>query len=335
MDCHSVQEQLSLYIEGDIPYEEKLRIDNHLKSCRSCNESLAGLRKTIQLVNNLEDIEPPYWLARRIMSRVKAEAKPKKGFWKTLFYPLHIKLPIEAVAVVIIAMTSVYIFKTMQPETQFAPVPPAEVADTLKIQPHEPATQKDRESIQKHMTVDTVAKEPGRFSPPLPHQYRAGAPGETVRDKADTGKPEPRAGDLYTEHHAEADSASGVAEYREGQVPSGGSAGEGLPKRGESSSLQMKALPEQENASVLLTVYAGDTGRAGEEIMNAIRQFRGKIRGRQTAAGRDMIYAEIDCVNLHEFIEKTKLYGQINEQRPVPERCEGSIEMRIEISGKP
>lgn len=335
MDCHSVQEQLSLYIEGDIPYEEKLRIDNHLKSCRSCNESLAGMRKTIQLVNNLEDIDPPYWLTQKIMGRVKAEAKPKKGFWKTIFYPLHIKLPIEAAAVVIIAITSVYIFKTMQPETQFAPEPPAEVTDTLTIQPHERATQKDKDSIRKHITVDTVAKEPGRFSPPLPHQYRAGAPGETVRDKADTGKPEPRTEDLHTEHSAEADRSSGVAESREGQVPSRGSAEEGLPKRGESASLQMKALPEKEKASVLLTVYAEDTGRAGEEIMKAVGQFHGKTRGRQTAAGRDVIYAKIDCVNLYEFIEKTKLYGQINEKWPVPEGCEGTIEIRIEIFRKP
>src|SRR4030043_1859709 len=123
MKCQDIQQKLSAYAEGIVPHEEKILIEEHLKSCQKCNESLASLRKTIDYVHSVEDVEPPAWLTQKVMANIKAEVHPKKGIIQKLFYPLHIKLPLEAVVTALIAVITIYIFKTMQPEMKLAQAP--------------------------------------------------------------------------------------------------------------------------------------------------------------------------------------------------------------------
>ena len=90
MECNDVQEKLSAYVEGIISHDEKMLIDEHLTLCQKCCESLADLKKTVEYINNLEDIEPPAWLTQKIMARVRSEAKPKEGnITKTLLSTSH------------------------------------------------------------------------------------------------------------------------------------------------------------------------------------------------------------------------------------------------------
>lgn len=116
MECDNIKEKLSAYIEGLSSSEEKAMIEEHLKSCQECRTSLADLEKTVSYVKSLEDIEPPAWLSQKVMTRVREEAAPKEGILHKLFYPLHIKLPVQAIATILIAVSAFYIFKTMQPE---------------------------------------------------------------------------------------------------------------------------------------------------------------------------------------------------------------------------
>jgi anti-sigma factor RsiW len=138
MECDNIREKLSSYIDGIIPPEERMLIDEHLKTCERCNESLADLKKTLEYVQNLEDIEPPAWTTQKVMERIKAEAKPKKGILQKLFYPLHIKLPLEAAAAILIAVSVLYIFKTIQPEVKLAKIPSEEVVTQV------PSVEKDK-----------------------------------------------------------------------------------------------------------------------------------------------------------------------------------------------
>jgi hypothetical protein len=116
MKCSNIQEKLSAFSEGILSQEEKLLVEKHLKSCEKCIESLADLEKTREYIKNLDDVVPPQWLTQKVMTRVRKDVKPKKGILQKLFYPLHIKLPIEAVATILIAVSTIYIFKTIQPD---------------------------------------------------------------------------------------------------------------------------------------------------------------------------------------------------------------------------
>jgi hypothetical protein len=149
MDCHNVQEMLSPYIEGIISPEEGKLIDEHLSACSKCKEALYDLKKTLEYVQNLEDVEPPEWLTQTVMTRIRSETEPRKGILQKLFYPLYIKLPIEAVAVVLIAVTALYIFKTIQPEIKPAKSPPEETTARIPSQEKEeiPSISKSKENV--------------------------------------------------------------------------------------------------------------------------------------------------------------------------------------------
>jgi len=115
MECGEVQKRLSAYIEGSTSPAEEVLIEEHLKPCQKCRQSLADLKRAIEHVQGLPEVEPPAWLAQRVMASVRSEAEARKGILRVLFYPIRIKLPLEAAAVIAIAVSTIYIFKTMQP----------------------------------------------------------------------------------------------------------------------------------------------------------------------------------------------------------------------------
>lgn len=115
MDCLHVKERLSPYLEGLLPAVEHTEIKEHLDSCHLCREHLAGLEQTVRLLGTLPEIEPPLWLSQKVMAKVRAEADRRQGIFRRLFYPLHIKLPIEALAAVLITAAVVYIMKSEHP----------------------------------------------------------------------------------------------------------------------------------------------------------------------------------------------------------------------------
>ena len=124
MECDRIQEQLSAYLDDTLSSAEKGIIDNHLKSCPKCRKSLADLEMTMRSIKGLEEIIPPPWLTQKIMTRVKAEAElTKKNLWQKLFYPLHVKLPIEALGAFLIALTALYVFKSMEPKINTVTAP--------------------------------------------------------------------------------------------------------------------------------------------------------------------------------------------------------------------
>jgi hypothetical protein len=127
MQCSDIREKLSAYIEGVVSPEEKPLIDEHLKVCERCSESLADLKKALELVRNLEEVEPPPWMTQKVMARLRSETELRRGILQRLFYPLYIKLPIEALAVIFVALMSVHVYRTMQPEMKLAEAPLEEV----------------------------------------------------------------------------------------------------------------------------------------------------------------------------------------------------------------
>ena len=57
------------------------------------------------------------------MARVREEAEGKRGLLRKLFYPLHIKIPLEAVASILVVVLAVYVFKATDPEMPLLKAP--------------------------------------------------------------------------------------------------------------------------------------------------------------------------------------------------------------------
>ncbi len=161
MECERLKERFSAYLDGLLPAEESTILEEHLKSCERCRESLADLGKTIGHVRDLEEIEPPLWLTNKVMAKIRAEAEPKKGIIERLFYPLSLKLPIQAVATVLIVATALYVFRMMEPEVKITERITEEVPQKILPELKDSTTE-----IEKGKTV------PFQKAPPQPGPVR-------------------------------------------------------------------------------------------------------------------------------------------------------------------
>jgi len=124
MTCNEIENRLPAYLEDLLSPEEQRSIEEHIASCPGCSRALLDLKRAEQLVQDLEDVEPPPFFEQRIMSRVREEAARKQGILRRLFYPLHIKVPIQALTTILIAIFAFYVYQAGDPEMkQMAPLP--------------------------------------------------------------------------------------------------------------------------------------------------------------------------------------------------------------------
>ncbi|MBI5849010.1 MAG: zf-HC2 domain-containing protein [Nitrospirae bacterium] len=147
MDCGDARKIINEYIDGNSPSGQQALIEEHLRSCRDCAAYAADIKKTIETLHTLDEIEPPAWLTAKVMNKIRAEARPKKGWREWLFFPLHIKLPLEAFAAILITVAAVFIYKSMGPELRQMEIQPQ--APVVKSMPAEPEKELQKPEIQK------------------------------------------------------------------------------------------------------------------------------------------------------------------------------------------
>ncbi len=265
-----------------------------LKSFQECSVSLSDMRKTLEYIQKLEDIEPPPWLTQKVMARIRSEAKPKRGILQKLFYPLHIKLPIEAAAVFLIAVAALYIFKTIQPEVKLTQMPSEEMKTQI------PSKEKDR--------IPAIVETEPVPSKPAEKPLFAKKPGVTERVTEAPKAPPPVAKEDETRP-----SAGAVAKDEQ---------------RTEVLS-RAKAMAERKEERISLTINVKDIKTAGREIEKALMQLNGQIIRTESFENREIITAKLNLKKLKELIDKLKLIGEVKEV--ALDGLEGNIEISIEI----
>ncbi|MFQ5840198.1 MAG: zf-HC2 domain-containing protein [Candidatus Methylomirabilales bacterium] len=128
MRCEEIHERLSAYLEGEIDAAARERIAEHLETCAHCRQELALLQRTVSTLQSLEEIDVPPRLTAEIRAGIHGQ---RAAWWRQLvtriFYPVHIKVPIEAMVLLLIALGAVYLFRT-SPELARAPEPQAPAA---------------------------------------------------------------------------------------------------------------------------------------------------------------------------------------------------------------
>jgi hypothetical protein len=187
MEHNDIRHKLSEYIDGSVTSQDKAEIEEHLKTCETCKDALQELRKTIDHVKAIEDIEPPNWMAQKIMAKVRAETEEKKkGFFHRLLYPLAVKVPIQAVAVLFLTITVYYIYSSIHPAERYGEAPieplakqgsPADGKDTVKGRAPEVSVQQEKK----------VSQEPGYKSLDMKYSYEKPAPPVPQEQPAATG----------------------------------------------------------------------------------------------------------------------------------------------------
>lgn len=178
MDCRTVREKLGEYMDGAAGAVQKRLIEEHLSLCRECSSDLADLRKTVDRLGTLEKIEPPPWLPQKVMAQIRAE-KRKTSLLRRLFYPLGVKVPLRAAATVLIAVTTIYLFKTIQHEVVPQRTLPAPQDKTATLEKG-----KDSGARSGRLQIPRVPTEAAKKSP----QRQTIPPEESASEKALPGR---------------------------------------------------------------------------------------------------------------------------------------------------
>ncbi len=156
MTCKEIEILLPALLEGELSADESKRVRDHLMRCPSCSKALEDLKASGEMVRNLEEVEPPSWLKTRVMARVREEAGQKESILRKLFYPLHIKIPIQALATVLIAVVAWNVYKTGEPEFRQIAAPPA-----VQEVPHAQAPSEPVKTTEPEPAPPALKKEAG------------------------------------------------------------------------------------------------------------------------------------------------------------------------------
>jgi hypothetical protein len=314
MECTEIKKRLSAYLEKAVSPQQRTLIDEHLKGCRKCRRALADLKKTIRYVQKLEEVEPPPWLVQKVMARVREEVEEKPGILKKLFYPMHIKLPLEAIAVIFIAVGTLYIFKTMQPQMQLAKIP-----TETKEMARAPVTAPKKEKppvLEKEKPVPAIVGDQFMYEKRL----------ETREQKSVEKAKAPAAmtpADMARQE--EAASAAGAA-YRDE------SGHRGLLSS-KAVSPKMAAQGKAKEVRFLITVK--DLEIASKDIEETLQLLGGKSIKTEPLGNKAVIAAEIDANKVQELFDKLNLIGEVQEKGMAAETGEGDVGIRIDILKTP
>ena len=110
MNCEEVQKYLMDSLDKSLGLEHVQEIEEHLGGCALCSEELASLAACQRLVFSLPAVDPPANFTARVMAEVREAAHPP-SFWERLFVPLQMKIPLQATALLLIAVLAAYVYQ--------------------------------------------------------------------------------------------------------------------------------------------------------------------------------------------------------------------------------
>ena len=369
MTCNEIENRLPAYREDLLSPEERKIITGHLASCPRCSRAFADLKKAEALVRSLREVEPPPFFEQRIMSRVREEAGKKRGILRWLFYPLHIKVPIQTLATLLVAVLTFYVYQSGDPEMKrMAPLPI-------------PLTElgKGKDTVEAPMTLPSpsagtsVKRAPAgggdlpeasreRFvTPPIAERGKEESVADTraaIRKEhpsamkpsdplvAASEKEPPPAGDaasnrkMDTAGKQDADKAlethPPLQKREAGMSDTAAGVRESVKTTPAPSRSRMTAAMTIKKRPVIeLTIRVGDTDLAIREIESRLARVSARTIERQARKGSEFLKVEMAAQNVAALLELLETIGRVSlETRPL-DAPDGDVIVNIKIVAHP
>ncbi len=327
MNCGQIQKMLPASLDGVLSKTESALVEKHLASCESCRTAFGEYQQARRLIGNLEEVEPPPGFAQRVMARVEEEEGKKAGIFRKLFYPLHIKVPIQAVAMAAVAVLAIQAYRAVEPQRQTAPQTGLTAAPESK---EEPGKIKDRRE---------EAVQPSKAKLPIPEQ--AARTGEETAKDTLAGRPAPLP-------PAETRPSEERAAAPPGQIPAGPAAPREAEKGesaagGKKAKMETKtatpapspeAAPLKKKAEIGFRLQAANPATAGEKVQTILQEIGGRRIEMSPLGEGQIVTAELSPERLPLFLERLKSLGEIQEKPRVSEPASPFVSVRVEIFGK-
>lgn len=330
MTHDEIKQLLAAYCDGDITPIERAWVDEHLSSCPSCRADLADLRISLKLVKNMPEAEPPEWLTSRIMANIADEPVKSSGILQRLFFPLHIKLPLEALAVVLVCVSTYYLTRDASHDIQqVSPVQqrqqPVQAPSELPASPQpqqtelmaeaskseEPVVSTARTKAIRERSKDTADTDTSSQSPAVTPQPQSTPPIDRAAAKAESASPAPLDTAPAKSLAASSSKAKKSAEHYQAAPPAAAVVKDTVV-----------------SGTVKIKLQAQQTSDMQEAVKRAVGQAGGSI----TAASQDQenrtIRARLPAAKSAELINNLEKSGKV-ESRPVipPDRDEIEVEI--------
>jgi hypothetical protein len=348
MNHNDIRHMLSEYIDGAVSPGDRTAIEEHLKSCETCSAALRELTQTVAHIRSVEEIDPPAWLTQKIMAQVRAESE-KKGWFQRFFVPLHIKLPLEAIGVLFIAVTALFIYQNREPSMK-ASSPTLQEQAPGKAQGPVFAKNDELRSAKPSLRSKELPQSPGYKALDMKQEYekpaqptpesRATAPAPSRSEPA--GQPAPT-GDAAEKKAYTADSENyrsflnkeeaGRGMVQERSTTSPGASHEAAVKAKPPIAPMAGAISADKSApSIIVTVK--DVEAAVTEVEKALAQVHGTIVRRESTGAKITLFITIKAQRAAELAGKLKPIGEIKEEPGDGGPQKEPVELRIEIIGK-
>jgi len=353
MDQHTaIRQLLSAYLDDRVTPQERREVEAHLASCQRCSAALAELAKTIGHLRNLDRVEPPPWLTGRIMARVREQAaKERVSIIRRLFFPLQIKLPLEAVALVFLTVTSYLLIRTMEPELatvgapaetrheQQLPATPAPAAPQEKQAA--PAQPVERKPVAAREEATAPTRQADSYEPERKSKKSA-APAAELKQEAAPSTPAPPAvkevspSAMGAQPVAKPEPARGrdVAAPGSSQQMMRGPAYDGAAReaqRQEAPAARAKSSVATPGRVGEITLSVRDASIAEKAIELAVRELGGRIVNIvSSATSRSMVVA-IDSRRQPEFLARLGRLGEVRRKPVILEQPAGEQLLTIKL----
>jgi hypothetical protein len=147
MDCRTVHDHLSTYLDRELPQQTRALLDAHFEACPPCRTALAQLEAVTTWVGDWPRIEPSAAFLRQVCERVERLPQPSRV---GLFRRLAGALPLQAAAALVVVVSAALVWQTTPslwqeqetpPPARVEPWPPREgrVTPALDVPPFDPA----------------------------------------------------------------------------------------------------------------------------------------------------------------------------------------------------
>ena len=335
MTCREIEKILPGYLDQGLSAEEERLVAEHLAACPSCRDLLSELTRSASLARGLKDVEPPAWLKARIMEQVSAEARTgqRQSLLRKLFFPLHIKIPLEALATVVVAALAFYLYHATAPELYTPGARKAMVQESVPAPMAEvvPAGQAALSEAQQPPQPMAMAPTAARKSAPLTHLRSK--PGLSTR------KQETPVLQENTQAEAPASAAGAPVESKAGDASVAKeeeqSAADKLPKAQApmmALSARKASPPGAEAAAAppAITLEVADirqTVVALEKIVNALN---GRSTVLEQTDAMSLLRVVLKPDQMPALISKLAELGEINRPQPTPEAGTDTVIIRLE-----
>lgn len=356
MTCSEIEKRLPAYLENLLPPEEKKGIEGHLASCPSCSRASAALKKVEGIVQDLTEVEPPRFFEQKIMSRVREEAAQQQGILRKLFYPLYIKVPIQAFATLLVAVIAFSIYRTVEPELGHLAPPAITLTEPAKDQ----ATAESRKSPVAPAAITPAMRTPAGDLPEKKHQrfvapaIETGAKADRVADSPSLIKEErvlavkPAAPAMAAREKESLPLRSQTlskAQDRAEKQEAGQSFETSLPeykRKGKMAHMGAAPVPSQVadgaaavRSSLDLTIHVRDVHVAVRGVEERLGHVNGRIIERQRRGGRAFLKVDVAAQNLAAFLDGIEAIGRIKVEKSPRAVADGTVSINIEIADEP